>query len=111
MRENGVRSLAWEVPLCHHEAVLDVSAWQDQIPVPEFGPRMVCTNCGVIGADARPNWKEQPERESLTGDTVAISSAYARGSSTAASSSTSALWKGSVMEGQLGESGRGQQVR
>jgi hypothetical protein len=28
---------------------------------------MVCTSCGIIGADARPNWKERPERESLTG--------------------------------------------
>jgi hypothetical protein len=22
--------------------------------------------CGIIGADARPNWQEQPPRESLT---------------------------------------------
>jgi hypothetical protein len=28
---------------------------------------MVCTRCGIIGADARPNWRERPERESLTG--------------------------------------------
>jgi hypothetical protein len=28
---------------------------------------MVCTKCGIIGADARPNWREQPARESLTG--------------------------------------------
>jgi hypothetical protein len=25
------------------------------------------TRCGIIGADARPNWLEQPQRESLTG--------------------------------------------
>src|ERR1700690_2325831 len=37
------------------------------LPVPTFGPRMVCTQCGIIGADARPNWREQPQRESLTG--------------------------------------------
>jgi hypothetical protein len=24
--------------------------------MPTFGPRMVCTSCGIIGADARPNW-------------------------------------------------------
>jgi hypothetical protein len=35
--------------------------------VPTFGPRMVCTGCGIVGADARPNWQEQPPRESLTG--------------------------------------------
>jgi hypothetical protein len=28
---------------------------------------MVCTSCGIIGADARPNWREQAERPSLTG--------------------------------------------
>jgi hypothetical protein len=25
------------------------------------------TRCGIIGADARPNWREQPARESLIG--------------------------------------------
>jgi hypothetical protein len=39
MRANGVRSLAVTCHLCHHEAVLDVSAWPDHIPVPAFGPR------------------------------------------------------------------------
>jgi hypothetical protein len=28
---------------------------------------MVCTGCGIVGADARPNWKEQPPRETLNG--------------------------------------------
>ena len=54
MRENGVRSLAitcgavW----CHHQAVLDVNGFADDVAVPAFGPRMVCTVCGAIGADA-----------------------------------------------------------
>ena len=26
---------------------------------------MVCTRCGIIDADARPNWREQPARETL----------------------------------------------
>ena len=61
MRENGVCSLAitcgavW----CHHQAVLDVDAFADDMAVPSFGPRMVCTVCGAIGADARPNWDER----------------------------------------------------
>jgi hypothetical protein len=61
MRENGVHSLAvtcgalW----CHHQAVLDVAAFSDDVTVPAFGPRMVCTVCGAIGADARPNWNER----------------------------------------------------
>jgi hypothetical protein len=41
--------------------------WPHHVPVPAFGPRVVCTGCGIIGADARPNSKEQPPRESLTG--------------------------------------------
>jgi hypothetical protein len=28
---------------------------------------MVCIGCGIIGADVRPNWKEQTPRETLTG--------------------------------------------
>jgi hypothetical protein len=34
--------------------------WTDDVPVPTFGPRMVCTRRRIIGADARANWKEQP---------------------------------------------------
>jgi hypothetical protein len=39
----------------------------DAVPVPVFGPRMVCARCGIIGADVRPSWQAQPPRESLTG--------------------------------------------
>ena len=38
------------------------------VTVPSFGPKMVCTRCGIIGADARPNWQEQPARPSPTGN-------------------------------------------
>jgi hypothetical protein len=44
---------------------LAIYCWQCHLPT--FGPRMVCTGCGIISADARPNWKEQPPRETLTG--------------------------------------------
>ena len=61
MRANGVRTL--DVTCggrrCNHSAVFDVSTFADGIPVPAFGPRMVCTACGAIGADARPNWNER----------------------------------------------------
>jgi hypothetical protein len=67
MRANGVRSLSVTCSLCHHAAVLAVDRWPDDVPVPSFGPRMVCTGCGIIGADARPNWMDRPERPSLTG--------------------------------------------
>jgi hypothetical protein len=58
MRENGVRSLAVHCIRCHHQAVLDVDSYSDDVTVPSFGPRMVCTACGAIDADARPNWNE-----------------------------------------------------
>jgi len=61
MRENGVRSLAitcgavW----CNHQAVLDADAFADDVTVPSFGPRMVCTVCGAIGGNVMPNWNER----------------------------------------------------
>jgi hypothetical protein len=67
MRENGVRSLAVSCWLCHHETVLSANRWPDHVPAPSFGQRMVCTSCGIVGADARPNWKEPPPRETLPG--------------------------------------------
>jgi len=67
MRENGVRSLSIMCSVCHREAVMSADPWPDNVPVSAFGRRMVCTRCGMIGADARPNWKEQPQRPSLTG--------------------------------------------
>jgi hypothetical protein len=59
MRANGVRSLAVQCHQCRHEVVLDASPWSDDVPVPAFGPRMVCTKCGAIGTDVRPNWRER----------------------------------------------------
>jgi len=59
MRENGVRSLAVSCLLCRHESVLSAEPWPDNVPVPTFGPRMVCTRCGIVGADARPHWREK----------------------------------------------------
>ena len=67
MRAQGVRSLWVVCELCHHEAVMNVDHFGEAVPVPSFGPRMVCTSCGIIGAHARPNWQERPTSESLTG--------------------------------------------
>jgi hypothetical protein len=30
--------------------------------VPSLGPKMVCTKCGTIGADVRPNWLEKAKQ-------------------------------------------------
>jgi hypothetical protein len=61
------RSLAVSCILCHHAARLDVDGYADHATVPSFGPRMVCTSGGIIGPDARPNWREEAERPTLTG--------------------------------------------
>jgi hypothetical protein len=59
MRAQGVRSLSVSCWVCQHGAVLAVDRWRDDVPVPAFGPRMVCTGCEIIGADARPNWMDR----------------------------------------------------
>jgi hypothetical protein len=61
MRANGVQTLAIHCDgrWCNYEVVLDVSGYPDDVAVPAFGPRMVCTACGAVGADARPNWNER----------------------------------------------------
>ena len=53
MRAQGVRALAVYCPACHRSVSFDVDRYADGIPVPAFGPRMVCTGCGFIGADAQ----------------------------------------------------------
>jgi hypothetical protein len=67
MRANGIHLLAVSCWQCHHVAIVSDERWPDNTPVPWFGPRMACSRCGIIGADALPNWQEQPPRETLTG--------------------------------------------
>jgi hypothetical protein len=67
MRANGVRSLDVQCHQCRHRVIVNVEHLSGNVTVASLGRRMVCTKCGTIGADVRPNWLEQPERESLTG--------------------------------------------
>ena len=67
MRANGVRSLDVQCPQCRHRVIVNVDHLSGYLTVPSFGPKMVCTRCGTIGADVRPNWQERPQHESLTG--------------------------------------------
>jgi hypothetical protein len=46
---------------------VDADRWPDETAVRELCPKAVCTKCGVIGADVRPNWSERPQPESLVG--------------------------------------------
>ena len=72
MRALGVQNL---VAFClndacrHTAALIDVSSDPAETEVPSFGPRVVCAKCDGRGnkIDVRPNSKEQPPRESLTG--------------------------------------------
>jgi hypothetical protein len=47
-----------------HHALIDVSAYGDDVEVPSFQRRVKCGKCGSKGRwiDVRPNWKEQPVR-------------------------------------------------
>jgi hypothetical protein len=39
----------------------------DDVEIPSFRLRMKCSKCGGRDVDVRPNWKEQPPADSLTG--------------------------------------------
>jgi hypothetical protein len=67
MRANGVRSLDVQCNKCRHREIVNVEHLSGNVTVASLRRRMVCTKCGTVGADVRPNWLEQPERESLTG--------------------------------------------
>jgi hypothetical protein len=59
MRANGVRSLAVSCWECHHQTIINADHWPGDLTVTLFGPKMMCTRCGVVGADVRPNWRER----------------------------------------------------
>jgi hypothetical protein len=71
MRELGVQRL---IASClndarRHQGLVDVSGYPADTGVPWFPSRVKCAKCGGRGnkIDVRPNWKEQPPQESLTG--------------------------------------------
>src|ERR1700730_10551814 len=70
IRSHGVRRLLIYCNAglyCHHSAVVDADRWSDDTVLLDLDARAVCTKCGIIGADVRPNWSERPQPESLTG--------------------------------------------
>ena len=54
---------------CRHTALIDVSNYPTETEAPYFRSKVVCAKCGSRGnkIDVRPNWKEQPPSQSLTG--------------------------------------------
>jgi hypothetical protein len=69
IRAHGVRRLLIYCcsGLCHHSAVVDAGRWSDETALRDLCRKAVCTKCGMIGADVRPDWAERPQPESLTG--------------------------------------------
>jgi hypothetical protein len=71
MRHLGVQNLLASClnDACRHQGLIDVSSYADDVEVPSFASKIVCAKCGARGRhiDVRPNWKERPPSESLTG--------------------------------------------
>jgi hypothetical protein len=42
--------------MSHHSATLNGDQFPDDLPVRSLCGRMICTRCGYIGADVRPDW-------------------------------------------------------
>jgi hypothetical protein len=62
MYAQGVRHL---IAYCHndacrHQAVIDVSSYPDDTPVPWFRSRVKCGKCGGKRVDVRPTGKSGP---------------------------------------------------
>ena len=49
---------------CYHSATLNADWLADDVPVRALCRRMVCTACGLIGADVRPDWPHNPYGDS-----------------------------------------------
>jgi hypothetical protein len=57
MYEQGVRHLIAHChnDACRHQAVIDVSSYPPEMPVPWFRSRVKCGKCGGRQVDVRPN--------------------------------------------------------
>jgi hypothetical protein len=68
IRSHGVRHLLiYCTHYCYHSAVINADRWPDETALLDLDRRAICTKCGMIGADVRPNWSERPPPKSLTG--------------------------------------------
>ena len=59
IRSLGVRSLlvyCGNAMHCHHQASINADRWPDQLRLSDLEPRFVCTKCGYVGAEVRPDW-------------------------------------------------------
>ena len=71
MRELGVQRLIASClnDACRHQGLVDVSGYSADTQVPWFRSRVKCASAAAGGTriGVRPNWKEQPPSDSLTG--------------------------------------------
>src|ERR1700730_13845753 len=56
IRSHGCRDLLVSSGRCHHSARINADWLPDETSVRSLCTRMVCTRCGMIGADVRPDW-------------------------------------------------------
>jgi hypothetical protein len=47
---------------CSHGTKLSGDRFSDETPIRPLGARMVCTQCGHVGADVRPDWSPHTNR-------------------------------------------------
>jgi hypothetical protein len=47
---------------CYHSVLMNADWLPDETPVRSLCPRMVCTACGLIGAEVRPDWSPHTNR-------------------------------------------------
>jgi hypothetical protein len=71
MRQLGVQRLLASClnPSCRYESLIEAFSYPPETEITYFSKRVVCAKCGARGRhiDVRPNWKEQPPSEGLTG--------------------------------------------
>jgi hypothetical protein len=51
----------------HHRASLNGDWLPDEMPVRPLCARMVCTRCGMIDADVRPDWSLHVNKKRVSG--------------------------------------------
>jgi hypothetical protein len=47
---------------CNHSAVMNADWLPDDVALRSLCSRMVCTACGLVGADVRPDWSPHTNR-------------------------------------------------
>jgi hypothetical protein len=52
---------------CHHSAKIDGDFVPDETELLSLDRRFVCTRCGFIGADVRPDWSQTGKQPGLGG--------------------------------------------